>query len=76
MAEDEHKRIKERQEEGSKVATKKVSNFAETKILIDENFKITYTQWKEGKITAVKAMKLFSMKSNTFYRRVKKYESS
>ncbi|MEG2458182.1 MAG: recombinase family protein, partial [Bacilli bacterium] len=30
---------------------------------------------KNGKITAVKAMELLNLKSNTFYRRVKEYES-
>ena len=43
--------------------------------LYDKNFKLVYTHSKQGKITAVKAMELVSMKSNTFYRRVKEYES-
>lgn len=74
MAEDERKRIKERQEEGIKAALKKGTKFGRRKILIDENFKTVYDQWKQGEITAVKAMDLVSMKSNTFYRRVKEYE--
>lgn len=76
MAEDERKRIKERQEEGIKLAIEKGIKFGRKKIPIDENFKIIYTQWKEGKITATKAMNLVSMKTNTFYRRVKEYESN
>ena len=75
MAEDERKRIKERQEEGIKAAVKKGVKFGRRKTPIDKNFKTVYAQWKQGKITAVKAMELVSMKSNTFYRRVKKYES-
>ncbi|WP_431602559.1 hypothetical protein [Clostridium pasteurianum] len=76
MAEDERKRIKERQEEGIKTAIKKGIKFGRRKTPIDENFKNVYTQWKQGEITAVKAMELVSMKSNTFYRRVKEYESN
>lgn len=75
MAEDERKRIKERQEEGIKAAVKKGVKFGRRKTPIDKNFKTVYAQWKQGKITAVKAMELVSMKSNTFYRRVKEYES-
>lgn len=75
MAEDERKRIKERQEEGIKIAVKKGIKFGRKKIPIDENFKTVYDQWKQGEITVVKAMELVSMKSNTFYRRVKEYEA-
>lgn len=75
MAEDERKRIKERQEEGIKSALKKGTKFGRKKIPIDEKFKTVYTKWKQGEITAVKAMELVSMKSNTFYRRVKEYEA-
>jgi DNA invertase Pin-like site-specific DNA recombinase len=74
MAEDERKRIKERQEEGIKIAIEKGVKFGRKKTPINDNFKIVYTQWKQSKITAVKAMELVSMKSNTFYRRVKEYE--
>jgi transcriptional regulator of acetoin/glycerol metabolism len=34
-----------------------------------------YDVWKVGKITAVAAMDRLDMKTNTFYRRVKKYET-
>lgn len=76
MAEDERTRIKERQEEGIRVAIKKGIKFGRKKIPIDENFKVVYSQWKKGNMTAIKAMELVSMKSNTFYRRVKEYESN
>jgi len=36
---------------------------------------LVYDDWNQGKITAVKAMELVNMKKNTFYRRVKEYES-
>jgi DNA invertase Pin-like site-specific DNA recombinase len=76
MAEDEHKRIKERQEEGIKIALSKGIKFGRKKIEINEKFKSVYTDWKYNKITAVAAMKTLGMKSNTFYRRVKEYESN
>ncbi|MDF2885103.1 MAG: site-specific recombinase, invertase Pin [Clostridiaceae bacterium] len=44
MAEDERKRIKERQGEGIKVALKKGTKFGRKKIPIDENFKTVYTR--------------------------------
>lgn len=74
MAEDERKRIKERQAEGIKIALKNGIKFGRKKIPIDENFKFVYDRWKKGEFTAVKAMNLVSMKRNTFYRRVKEYE--
>ena len=75
MAEDERKRIKERQEEGIKIAISKGVKFGRKKIIPNDNFKSVYDDWNQGKITAVKAMELVNMKNNTFYRRVKEYES-
>ncbi len=43
-------------------------------IKINDNFKIIYRQWKDGEITAVKAMELNNMPKATFYRKVKEYE--
>lgn len=73
MAEDERKRIKERQEEGIKAAINKGTKFGRKKIEVDENFKSIYNEWIQKKITAVEAMKRAGMKSNTFYRRVKEF---
>lgn len=75
MAEDERIRIKERQKEGIRIAKNKGVKFGRKKILPGENFKVVYDEWKQDKITAVRAMELVNMKSNTFYRRVKEYES-
>lgn len=74
MAEDERKRIKERQEEGIKVAISNGVKFGRKKISISDNFESIFNDWKQKKITAVEAMKLTGMKSNTFYRRAKEYE--
>lgn len=43
MAENERKRIKERQEKGIKAAIAKCVKFGRKKITIDENFKVIYT---------------------------------
>ena len=75
MAEDERKRIKERQKEGIKIALQNGIRFGRKKIIPNENFKTVHDDWRQGKITAVKAMELVNMKNNTFYRRVKEYES-
>jgi DNA invertase Pin-like site-specific DNA recombinase len=74
MAEDERKRIRERQKEGIKVAIRNGVTFGRKKIVIDENFKTIFNDWKQKKITAVEAMKRSGLKSNTFYRRIKEYE--
>lgn len=74
MAEDERKRIKERQEEGIRIALGKGIKFGRKKIEISKEFESVYADWKYKKITAVAAMELLGMKNNTFYRRVKEYE--
>ncbi|GAA0092878.1 recombinase family protein [Paraclostridium bifermentans] len=75
MAEDERLRTKERQREGIKIAREKGIKFGRRKIDPGEKFEEVYQEWKSGKITAVKAMEMLGLKSNTFYRRVKEYES-
>ena len=74
MAEDERLRTKERQREGIKIAREKGIKFGRRKIDPGENFEEVYQEWKSGQITAVKAMEILELKSNTFYRRVKEYE--
>ncbi|MGL5652200.1 MAG: recombinase family protein [Paraclostridium sp.] len=74
MAEDERLRTKERQREGIKIAREKGVRFGRHKIDPGEKFEEIYNEWKEGKITAVKAMEILELKTNTFYRRVKEYE--
>ena len=75
MAEDERNRIKERQKQGIKVALNRGIKFGRKKIIPGSNFKTVYEDWKFGNITATKAMELLNLKRNTFYRRVKEYES-
>ena len=66
--------MRERQKEGIKVALDKGVKFGRRKIEPGEKFEEVYKEWKSGNITAVKAMNLLGLKSNTFYRRVKEYE--
>lgn len=63
MAEDERKRIRERQKEGITIALQKGVKFGRKKIEIDDNFIETYQEWKNHKITAVEAMQRVGMKS-------------
>jgi DNA invertase Pin-like site-specific DNA recombinase len=75
VAEQERKKNRQRQAEGIEVARKDGVKFGRPKKEIDMSFIRVYDQWRSGAITATAAMKLLEMKSNTFYRRVKEYES-
>jgi DNA invertase Pin-like site-specific DNA recombinase len=55
MAEDERKRIRERQKEGIRVAIQNGTKFGRKKIEIDETFQSVYQDWKQKRITAVAA---------------------
>ncbi len=74
MAEKERIKIKTRQAEGIAIAKSK-GLYKGRKKIVNENFKNVYDDWKNGKLTAVKAIELLAMKKSTFYRRVKEYES-
>lgn len=76
MAEDERNRIRTRQKEGVKAAISNGVKFGRRKIKMTDAFPSVYQEWKQQKITAVEAMKRVGMKRNTFYRRVKEYESN
>jgi DNA invertase Pin-like site-specific DNA recombinase len=74
VAEQERKKIKQRQAEGIAIAKSQGKYKGRKKIEINYKFENIYTKWKNGEITAVKAMELLELKRNTFYRRVKEYE--
>lgn len=76
MAEREREMINRRQAEGIAEAKKDGVVFGRPKVSITDEFKQAYSEWKQGSITAVEAMKRVEMKPNTFYRRVKEYEQS
>ncbi|MOA50902.1 Transposon gamma-delta resolvase [compost metagenome] len=74
MAEREREKINGRQAEGIATALSNGVVFGRPKQVITDDFKHSYTEWKQGAITAVEAMRRLNMKPNTFYRRVKEYE--
>lgn len=77
MAELERDSILERQREGIAIAKSEGKYKGRKPISIDEAlFKKTIVEWKAGQITAVKAMDILKLKPNTFYRRVKEFESN
>ena len=64
--------IVERVREGVAIAKAQGKYKGRQKNKIDEEkFKRVCEQWRNGEITARKAMELCGMSSNTFYRRVK-----
>lgn len=59
----------------SDIILNKGAKFGRKKIEVGNNFELTCNEWKNGKITAIKAMELLNLKSNISYRIVKEYES-
>lgn len=76
MAEKERDKIRTRQAEGIAIAKAKGLYRGRKKIALNDNFEVIYKEWKAGKITAVTAMNKLNLKKNTFYRRVKEFESN
>lgn len=76
MAEQERINIKERQAEGILAAKAKGVKLGRPSVEYPENWNEIYSEWKNKKITAVKAMELTGLKKNSFYNLVKKYENN
>ena len=74
IAEQERLTIRRRQREGIEAARKKGKHLGRPRVQIPEEMEEVYTLWKNGKITAKKAMELLHMSSSTFYRKIKEYE--
>lgn len=74
VAEQERKKIRQRQAEGIALAKAEGRAYGRPKVEIDSKFISIYKQWKADEITAVQAMKLADMKKTTWYQRVKEYE--
>lgn len=74
VAEQERKKIRQRQQEGIALAKAEGRAYGRRKVEINDNFVAAYKQWKANEITAVKAMEIAGMKKVTFYTRVKEYE--
>ncbi len=76
IAEQERNTIRTRQTEGIAIAKAKGKHLGRPKAEYPKNFELYYTQWKNGDITAVKAMELLGLKRTTFYKLVKEFEGS
>jgi len=72
VAELEREYILQRQKEGIAIAKQEGKYLGRKPYPLPDNFEEVVEKWRKGNITAVEAMKLLGMKSNTFYRRVKK----
>lgn len=75
VAEQDKAKKRRQQKEGIEKALAEGRNYGRPKIPITREFIAAYGKWKTGKITAVKAMQLANMTPNTFYRKVKQYET-
>lgn len=76
IAEQERNTIRTRQTEGIAIAKAKGKHLGRPKAEYPKNFELYYTQWKNGEITAVKAMDLLGLKRTTFYKLVKEFEGN
>lgn len=76
LAEEERKNIKVRQREGIDSALARGVKFGRPTIKKPKNFEKIYNQWKNGEITATKAMQILGLKRNTFYKFAKEQEEN
>lgn len=76
MAEQERINIKTRQAEGIAAAKIKGKKFGRPAIDYPANWSEVYSDWKNGNITAVKAMELTGLKKNSFYKLAKEYQGN
>ncbi|PNK22588.1 resolvase [Bacillus thuringiensis] len=74
MAEEERNKITTRREEGVKVALENGVQFGRPKAEVTPEFRQAYAKWKNGEITATKAMEEAGVKRTTFYKLVKEIE--
>jgi len=74
VAQKERENIKVRQAQGIAVAKEQGKHLGRPIATFPANWEEVYKQWKEGKITAVEAMKRADLKKNTFYNLVRRYE--
>lgn len=74
ISEEERNKIRQRQAEGIELAKAQGKHLGRPNIEYPSNWQEVYNDWKNKKITGVKAMDLLGLKKNTFYRLIKKYE--
>ena len=71
IAEQERLTIKQRQAEGIAAAKAKGKKFGRPAMKIPGNFDAVYAAWKNGEITAKKAIEVLGMKTTSFYKLVR-----
>lgn len=71
LAEEERRKIKERQREGIISAKLRGVKFGRPTVPKPKDFDTVYKQWKNSEITATKAMQILNLKRNTFYKLAK-----
>lgn len=76
MAEEEREKIRTRQREGIDAALKRGVKFGREKVTLPDSFDEIYQMWKQGDITATKAMKQLNLRKTTFYKLVKEFEAN
>lgn len=74
VAEQERNNIKQRQQEGIKIAKEKGKHLGRPKAKLPEQWEQIYNEWKSDNITAVKAMEKLNLSKSTFYKLAKQYE--
>lgn len=74
MAQKERMKIKQRQAEGIAVAKAQGKHLGRPQAEYPKQWKDIYTKWKNGEITAVKAMAELGLTKTTFYKLAKQYE--
>lgn len=74
MAQEERDRIRKRQREGIDTALKQGKIFGRPEFQVTDAFRKAYKEWKEGKITATRAIQEAEVKKTTFYKLVKQME--
>lgn len=76
MSEQERLTIRRRQREGIDAAKAKGKHLGRPRLEIPEEFPVVYDDWKKGNYTAKFAMQRLGLKSSSFYRIVKQYETN
>jgi DNA invertase Pin-like site-specific DNA recombinase len=74
VAEQERKNIKQRQQEGIKIAKAKGEHLGRPRAKLPDQWEDIYKDWKSDNTTAVKAMERLNLKKSTFYKLIKQYE--
>lgn len=83
VAEQERKKIKQRQAEGIAIAKENGKHLGRPKVTLDaltkeqrKQFDSLYPKWKNEEITAVQFMSELDLKKTTFYKIIKEHEAS